>query len=245
MLHLVSPSSLPQFVAKFWIGSRSSRVGPPVVKLTTCYRIHYSCCQRASSPWNWREKLQLEICQASAFLFCTPYRAPPWNALGLCPRLLASLTPNPGMTYRVTDWPCSGSHQIPRLFPDHFAIPWLLHVFRVSGSPWTYCCQVHLRAVCLQPFGSNVISWADDVAWTVGSCWQYVTSFDVCHKGTCWLLQGPTSFAGMSSGPVAMVDPEASGRPLTEALRVEFTADGADAGLASLPLLQSTIELLL
>jgi len=42
-----------------------------------------------------------------------------------------------------------------------------------------------------------------------------------------------------------MVDPEASGRPLTEALRVEFTADGADAGLASLPLLQSTIELLL
>jgi len=30
--------------------------------------------------------------------------------------------------------------------------------------------------------------------WSVGSWWQYVTTFSVCHKGTCWLLQGPTSF---------------------------------------------------
>jgi len=25
-------------------------------------------------------------------------------------------------------------------------------------------------------------------AWTVGSCWQYVTSFGICHGGTCRLL---------------------------------------------------------
>ena len=53
-----------------------------------------------------------------------------------------------------------------------------------SGSG---CCQVHLRAVCLLPFGSNVISWVQSLqpppAWTVDSC--YVTAFSICHKGTC------------------------------------------------------------
>ena len=37
-------------------------------------------------------------------------------------------------------------------------------------------------------------------AWTVGSCWQYVVSFDTCHKSTCRLLQGSTSFDWMRSG---------------------------------------------
>jgi len=60
-----------------------------------------------------------------------------------------------------------------------------------------YCCyRVHLQAVCFQSFVSNVISWVQSLqpprAWTVGSCWQYVTSFGICHKGTCRLLQGPT-----------------------------------------------------
>jgi len=36
------------------------------------------------------------------------------------------------------------------------------------------CCRVHLRAVCLQPFGSNIISWVQLLqSPTVGSCWQY------------------------------------------------------------------------
>jgi len=53
------------------------------------------------------------------------------------------------------------------------------------------CCSVHLQAVWLQAFGSNVINSVQLLqppppAWTVGSCWQYyVTSIDICHKGTC------------------------------------------------------------
>ena len=51
---------------------------------------------------------------------------------------------------------------------------------------------------------SNVISWAQLLqpppSWTVGSCWQYVTLFGVCHKRTCQLLHGPTSFNRMCSG---------------------------------------------
>jgi len=67
------------------------------------------------------------------------------------------------------------------------------------------CCrQVHLWAVCLQPFGSNVISRVQSLqtthpAWTVGSCWQYVTSCGICHKGTCRLQQRHTSFDRMNS----------------------------------------------
>ena len=58
---------------------------------------------------------------------------------------------------------------------------------------------------CLQPFDTNVISWVQSLqppppAWTVDRCWQYVTSFGICHKGTCRLLRGPTSFDRMSSG---------------------------------------------
>ena len=52
----------------------------------------------------------------------------------------------------------------------------------------TCCCQVHLWAVCLQPSSSSVISRVQSLqpppAWTVGSCWQYVTSFGICQKGT-------------------------------------------------------------
>jgi len=57
---------------------------------------------------------------------------------------------------------------------------------------------VVVTSVCLQPFGSDIISWVQSLQppppWTVGSCWQYVTSFGVCHKGTCRFLQRPTSF---------------------------------------------------
>jgi len=46
---------------------------------------------------------------------------------------------------------------------------------------WTCCHQLHLWAVCLQPFSSNVISWVQllqppplpPAGWTVDSCWQY------------------------------------------------------------------------
>jgi len=43
------------------------------------------------------------------------------------------------------------------------------------------------------------IAAADPPAWPVGSCWQYVTSFGICHKGTCRLLKGSTSFDRMHS----------------------------------------------
>ena len=46
----------------------------------------------------------------------------------------------------------------------------------------------------------SAIAAAHPPAWSVGSCWQYVTSFGVCHKGTYRLLQGPTSFDRMHSG---------------------------------------------
>jgi len=37
-------------------------------------------------------------------------------------------------------------------------------------------------------------------AWSVGSCWQYMTSFGICHKGTYQLLRSRTSFDRMHSG---------------------------------------------
>jgi len=64
------------------------------------------------------------------------------------------------------------------------------------------CCQVHLQAVCFQPFGSNVISWVQLLqpppAWTVGTYRQYVTSLAFATMA-CQLLQGPTSFIRMHS----------------------------------------------
>jgi len=77
-------------------------------------------------------------------------------------------------------------------------------VHKLSCELSCCCCRVHLWAVCLQPFSSNVISWVQLLqpppSWTVGSCWQYVTLVGVCHKGTCQLQQGPTSFNRMCSG---------------------------------------------
>jgi len=46
----------------------------------------------------------------------------------------------------------------------------------------------------------SAIAAAHPPAWSVGSCWQYLTSFGICHKGRCRLLQGPTSFDRMHSG---------------------------------------------
>jgi len=61
------------------------------------------------------------------------------------------------------------------------------------------CCRV-------QPFGSNVISWVQSLepppACTVGSCWQYVTSFGFCHKGMSTAARPHffTSFDRMHNG---------------------------------------------
>ena len=43
------------------------------------------------------------------------------------------------------------------------------------------------------------VTAAHSPALSVGSCWQYVTSFVVCHKDICQLLQGPTFLMGQVS----------------------------------------------
>jgi len=52
------------------------------------------------------------------------------------------------------------------------------------------CCRVHLRAVCLQPFGSNVISWVQSLQPSPIYLGLWADVDNICHNGTsvtAWL----------------------------------------------------------
>jgi len=98
---------------------------------------------------------------------------------------------------------CPWTHPSPH--PINTSINWFSHFCTAHGR-----VVVVVTTTCLQPFRSDIISWVQLLqpppAWTVGSCWQYVTSFGICHNGTCRFLQRPTSF----NSAVALVGLEAT-----------------------------------